>query len=105
MSYKITFSDVAKKDLDQITGDIYNTCLDKSTTTEYVKGLIAKMYSKKDFPQSGLPLQFENIITDYRYVIYKSYLVFYRIETGKIVVHRILFARSDYCKYLFIENN
>lgn len=105
MSCKITFSDVAKTDLLKLTDDIYNLCLDKSTTTEYVKGLIAKISSKKDFPQSGIPLQFENIITDYRYVIYKSYLVFYRIETDKIVVHRILFARSDYCKNLFIESN
>ena len=97
MNYRITFSDVAEKDIGKMSAEIY------STTEEYVKGILEKVKGVADFPQSGTPLLFLKQSTGYRYVIYKSYLAFYRIEGEVIVVERILFARSNYFKDLIIE--
>ncbi len=103
MNYRITFSDVAEKDIGKMSAEIYSTCLDKKTTEEYVKGILEKIKGIADFPQSGTPLLFLKQSTGYRYVIYKSYLAFYRIEREVIVVERILFAKSNYFKDLIIE--
>ena len=105
MSYKITFSTVAIKDIGKMTNDIYNACLDKKTTEEYVRRFLEKIYDKQCFPESGTPLLFLGQATGYRYIIYKSYLAFYRIRGYEVIVDRILFAKSDYFKDLIIEEN
>ena len=103
MSYKITFSAIAEKDIGKMSNEIYNSCLDKKTTEEYVKNLLRKIKEKADFPESGIPLLFLKQSTGYRYIIYKSYLAFYRIKGDEIIVERVLFAKSDYFKDLLIE--
>ena len=105
MSYRITFSSVAMEDIGKMSNDVYSACLDKKTTEEYVNNLLKKINEKADFPESGIPLLFLKQSTGYRYIIYKSYLAFYRIEGAEIVVERILFAKSDYFKDLLTEGN
>ena len=105
MSYKITFSNVAMEDIGKMSNEIYSACLDKKTTEEYVINLLKKINEKSDFPESGIPLLFLKQPTGYRYIIYKSYLAFYRVEGNEIIVERILFAKSDYFKDLIIEGD
>ena len=105
MSYRVTFSSVAMEDIGKMSIDIYTVCLDKKTTEEYVNNLLRKIYEKTDFPESGTPLLFLKQPTGYRYVIYKSYLAFYRIIGDEIIVERILFAKSDYFKDLLVEGD
>ena len=38
--------------------------------------------------------------TDYRYLISRNYIVFYRIEDDSISVYRIIDARTDYIRTL-----
>ena len=105
MSYRITFSNVAVEDIGKMSKEIYSACLDKKTAEEYVNNLLKKINDKSVLPESGIPLLFLKQSTGYRYVIYKSYLAFYRIEGNEIIVERILFAKSDYFKDLLIEGN
>lgn len=105
MSYRITFSNVAVEDIGKMSNDIYSACLDKKTTEEYVSNLLKKINEKADFPESGIPLLFAKQLTGYRYIIYKSYLTFYRIVGNEIIVERILFAKSDYFKDLIVEGD
>ena len=105
MSYKITFSTVAVEDIGKMSNEIYNACLDKKTTEEYVSNLLKKINEKTVFPETGIPLLFAKQPTGYRYIIYKSYLAFYRIKGNKIIVERVLFAKSDYFKDLLIEGD
>lgn len=103
MSYRITFSNVALEDISKMSNDIYNACLDKKTTKEYVSNLLKKIREKADFPESGIPLLFLKQSIGYRYIIYKSYLAFYRIKGNEIIVERVLFAKSNYFKDLLID--
>ncbi len=105
MSYKITFSTVAIDDIGKMTNDVYIACMDKKTTEEYVRNFFKKIYDKSVFPESGTPLLFLKQATGYRYIIYKSYLAFYRIKGNEIIVERVLFAKSNYFNDLIIEGN
>ena len=105
MSYRITFSNVAVEDIGKMSKEIYSACLDKKTTEEYVNNLLNKINEKADFPESGTPLLFMKQPTGYRYIIYKSYLAFYRIEGNEMIVERILFGKSNYFKDLLVEGD
>ncbi len=105
MSYKVKYSDVAIKDISRMTNDVFAACLDKRTTNEYVNGLIKKINEKAVFPESGIPLLLSKKPTEHRYIIYKSYLAFYRIKGNDLIVERVLFGKSEYLKYLLIEEN
>lgn len=39
--------------------------------------------------------------TDFRYIIIKNYLIFYKTDNNKIIVTRVLDGRTDYLKILF----
>ena len=105
MSYRITFSNVAVEDIGKMSKEIYSACLDKKTAEEYVNNLLKKINEKADFPESGVPLLFLKQSTGYRYIIYKSYLAFYRIEGNEMIVERILFGKSNYFKDLLVEGD
>ena len=105
MSYKITFSTVAIDDIGKMTNEIYVACMDKKTTEEYVRNFLKKIYDINVFQESGTPLLFLKQATGYRYIIYKSYLAFYRIKGNEIIVERVLFAKSNYFNDLIIEEN
>lgn len=67
---------------------------------KYLKGIKAKIENKILFPNSGTPLYFTGSFTGFRYIVYKSYIAFYRVTEDKIIVERILPAKSDYCSIL-----
>lgn len=41
-----------------------------------------------------------NIVSDYRYLVVKNYLVFYRFSNSTIYVDRILYSRRNYISIL-----
>ena len=103
MSYILQYSPTAKSDFVRIYYEVFQTSLDNNMTKQYVKELVQKIKDKVDFPESGTPLNFNNIFTGYRYVIYKSYIAFYTIDGNNMKVNRILYAKSDYLKILHIK--
>lgn len=100
MSYPIKYTEEAKEDILRIYDEVFSSSLDHTITKNYINELINKVDSIIDFPESGSPLTYGSFTSDYRYIIYKSYLAFYHIYNETIIVDRILFARSDYIKTL-----
>jgi plasmid stabilization system protein ParE len=101
MKCSVLYAKRAVDDLKKISKDIFDSCLDKNTTSKYKRDLKNKIKRKTLFPNSGTPLYFMGLFTGFRYTIYKSYIAFYRVTEDKIIVERILPAKSDYCSTLF----
>ena len=95
MKCKVLFLQAAINDLDKVYSEVYNTCLDEKKTREYQFELINAIEKKADFPESGTPYYFGDLFTGYRYVIYKSYLAFYRVSNDTMIVVRILFWKKQ----------
>ena len=100
MKYPIKYTKEAIEDIGRIYDEVYNACLDHNVTKKYLNELIDKIVLISDFPNSGSPLCYGKFISDYRYIVYKSYLAFYYISNEAIFIDRILFAKSDYIKKL-----
>lgn len=101
MRFNVLYSENARNDLKTIGIEVYNSCLDKNVMVKYLQGIKAKIENKMLFPNSGTPLYFMGLFTGFRYVIYKSYIAFYKVTEQEIIVVRILSAKSDYCSILF----
>ena len=76
---------------------------DYDIAAQYVNELMDKVEAKAEHPKSGAPLYYEDSFTGYYFVVFKSYLAFYRLENGVILVDRILFGKSDYLKVLRLK--
>ena len=100
MKCNVVYAKTAIDDLKQISRDVFNACLDKNITDKYLKQIKNKIERKTLFPNSGIPLFFMGSFTGFRYVIFKSYIAFYKVTGNKIIVERILSAKSDYCSIL-----
>lgn len=101
MNFRLLWSPQARDDLDSIRMDILKASGDLDTADRYIDGLRNAVRRKREFPQSGLPLNFMGVFTGIRFVHYKRYLVFYRVRDDVLEVGRVLFDGSDYMKTLF----
>lgn len=103
MKYNIVFTDDALLDTDRVYNEVFKACLDNKTTKDYLNELLEKVELISDFPESGTSLYIGKLLTDYRYIIYKSYIAFYHFDNGTIFVDRILYGKSDYLSTLGIK--
>ena len=103
MKHIVVFSPLALADLDRIYFEVYQVSSDRKTADDYIEGLLEKVENKTFFPDSGTPLNFNNILTRYRYVIFKAYIAFYYVDGDKLYVDRILYSKSDYIKKLSLK--
>ena len=69
----------------------------------YMDDLLDAVEEKADFPKSGVPIYYEDVFTGYYFVIFKAYMVFYRLEGSCMFVDRVLFGKSEYLRTLFIN--
>ena len=79
---------------------MFEASKDIEITERYIEELLDKVEKKSDYPESGSPLYYENTFTGYYFVVFKAYLVFYRLEKETMLVDRILFGKSDYMRIL-----
>lgn len=105
MKYGVKYSKIAIRDLDRIWNEVFNASKDYEITRKYIDGLLDKVEAKAFQPVSGAPLYYEDSFTGYYYVVFKTYLAFYKIEGKDILVDRVLFGASDYLKILNIKIN
>lgn len=103
MKYRIELTNDALLDINQAYDEIFKACLDNNTTKEYINSLLDKLELLSDFPESGTPLYFGKRQSEYRYVIFKSYMAFYRLQNETIFIDRVLYAKSDYFAKLNIH--
>lgn len=102
MKYHVEYSQVAIRDLDRVWNEVFEASKDYDTTQKYLDDLMDKVEAKVDHPKSGAPLYYEDLFTGYYFIVFKAYLVFYRIEGDKMFVDRVLFAASDYMRHLHL---
>lgn len=100
MKYEIQYSQTAIRDLQRVWAEVYEASQSEEITTKYIDGLMDKVEGKADFPKSGIPLYYEDSFTGYYFVVFKSYLAFYRLEANIILVDRVLYGKSDYLRQL-----
>ena len=100
MVYSVKYSRKTVEDLQKIKEDVFKACLDKNITVNYLKELMDKIKEKELFPESGTPLMLMGMFTGYRFIVYKAYIAFYRIESKEILIDRILLGKSDYINIL-----
>lgn len=101
MSYQVSYSPLASRDLDRIWAEVFEASQSTETAGKYIDDLMDKIADRKEFPRSGAPLYYSGSFTGYYFVVFKSYMAFYHIENSFILVDRIVFRRSDYMRTLF----
>ena len=101
MIYKIRYTPAAAGDISELYEDIYRASGSHDIAEEYVGGLMAEIASVKEFPASGIPLQYRELFTGFYSVNYKKYKAFYRVRGEYIEVLRVIMARRDYIAVLF----
>ena len=100
MKYRIDYSKAAIRDLDRVWSEVTEASKSSDLAAEYIDDLLDKIEAKADFPESGAPLYYEDSFTGYYFVVFKAYIAFYRIEENRILVERVLFAKSDHIRVL-----
>ena len=100
MKYKIEYSRAAIRDLDRVWAEVLDASKDYEITERYIEELLDKVEAKADYPKAGSPLYYENSFTGYYFVIFKAYIAFYRIDSDRMLIDRVLFGRSDYFRIL-----
>ena len=109
MKYSVEYSKAAVRDLDRVWSEVFSDRVwsevfrasrSYDITERYLNDLMDKVESKSEYPLSGAPLYYEDRFTGYYYVVFKEYLAFYRLESKRILVDRVLFGRSDYIRIL-----
>ena len=73
-----------------------------TAATRIIAHIVKRVRGLKQFPEMGALLSsIVDIDSNYRYLVCKNYLVFYRIDGNDIYVIRVLHGRQDYISILF----
>ena len=104
MKLRIRYSPAAQKDMDAVWEGVLKASADYETAETYVSEFADRIASKKDFPESGIPLYYRGLFTGFYSVNFKVYKAFYRIKDGYIEVIRVLPAKMEYMRILFGES-
>lgn len=102
MENKIRYSHLAVNDLDETREYISAELCNETAANETISGILEAIGRLKEFPETGAILQLpDDIISGYRFVQYRNYLAFYRIEKNTIFIDRVIYSKRDYLKILF----
>ena len=100
----VRYTPEAEDDLAGIKDYIAEQLLSPVAAIQLLAKIIKRIRALEQFPDMGTPLSsIIGLVTDYRFLVCASYLVFYRIEGDHINIIRILYGRRDYVSILFGE--
>lgn len=100
--FELQYSRTALGDLDEIWAYIALELLNPDAAVNTVNGIMEAIDRLPDYPLSGTLLNaLLDIQSDYRFVIYRSYLAFCHIEGNAVRIDRILHEGRDIVKALF----
>ena len=100
MTYKIRYTPEAQRDMDAVWDGVLKASCDYDTADRYVEEFADEIAKKKQYPHSGIPLDYNGLFTGYYSVVYKAYRAFYRVRNEYIEVLRIVLTKQDYMKIL-----
>ena len=101
MQNKINYSPEALQDLDDIGDYIAIELSNPQAALRILNSIIEDIPLLANNPLIGANLSsITGIASDYRFLVVRKYLVFYRYSNGIIFVDRILYGRRDYLSIL-----
>ena len=100
----IFMSEEAIKDLERIGDYIAHQLKSPQAAQNTIRKIKERIGRLGDFPLTGRPLTaIVAVETDYRFLGCGSYLAFYRLQSGDVLIDRILHGRQDYISILLGE--
>jgi len=102
--YKIRYTPEAMSDMDTVWDDVYEVSKEPDVADRYVNDFIDEIEKKKQFPFSGIRLEYRGLFTGFYVVSFKKYKAFYRVNDSYMEVLRIIMEKKDYMKILFGES-
>ena len=97
MEREIVFTKRAEKEIDTIFQHVKGISNDDYNAKKIINELLDKTEIFKKYVFVGRQLELvDNIVTRYRYIRYKDYLMFYRVDDVKVYIDRVLSAKTDY---------
>ena len=101
MQNKINYSPEALQDLDDIGDYIAIELSNPQAALRILNNIIEDIALLANNPLMGANLSsITGIASDYRFLVVRKYLVFYRFNNGIIFVDGILYGRRDYMSIL-----
>ncbi|MDR1156976.1 MAG: type II toxin-antitoxin system RelE/ParE family toxin [Oscillospiraceae bacterium] len=101
---KIHYSREARADLANIKEYISGELANPGAALRTVAHITKRIRETERFPEIGALLSsIVDIDTNYRFLVCKSYLAFYRIEGQDVYIVRVLYGSRDYLAILFGE--
>ena len=102
MKFKVRINPVAISDAQEIKAYIAEDNLEAAARMG--AAIYSKIEKLADFHEMGASLSSKiNIKTDYRFLAYGVYLIFYKIEGEFVSIYRVLNGMRDYLSILFAE--
>lgn len=102
MGNKLHYSPEALKDFDETWDYISFDLCSVDAAAKTVDKIINKVSRLEDFAEIGASLSsIINTESEYRFLVSGRYLIFYRISGQDIYIDRILYARRNYMRILF----
>jgi len=100
--HKLHYSTESRNDLAQIKEYISVEFDNPTAATRMVAFIAKRIRGLKQFPEMGALLSsIVDVESNYRYLVCKSYLVFYRIDGSDVYIIRVLYGGRDYASILF----
>jgi addiction module RelE/StbE family toxin len=104
--HKLRINPLARQDLLDIKDYLTNELVSPKAAVNVASKIIESYEKLKEFPLLGMELSSKiDVTTDYRYFISGNYIVFYKTDDSYVSIYRILYARRDYIKILFEEED
>lgn len=103
MIYEVIITNTANLDLQNITYNVLNVSKSIDVTLNFIKELKSSLERLSTFPYSGALTKDRFLLSqNYRYVIYKDYLSFYKIDESnkKVYIETIFNSKLDYTRIL-----
>ncbi|MFZ3132090.1 MAG: type II toxin-antitoxin system RelE/ParE family toxin [Desulfosporosinus sp.] len=103
MKFKIRINPMAITDVQAIKASISED--NPAAAERTVNDIYSKVEKLAVFPQMGVSLSSRiNIKTNYRFLVYGTYIIFYKIEGEFVSVFRVLNGMRNYLSILFTDD-
>ena len=103
MSYTINYTEKALDDLNDCFDYIILADCDVIAAERFIDSITDYIEILTENPELGKILVLESYKTNYRYLVYKKYMIFYSVANNNIDILRIIHSRRDNIAILFQE--
>lgn len=102
MKYKLIISPQFYIDLQEIYDYISKDLSNPKVASNLVINVLKKISILKSFPYSGQELiKLNGELTDFRYIIYKNYKIYYKCIKDEVIIFNILHSKRNHERLLF----